>query len=331
MHSCSLVLHEKPAAVEFIEKNSLQSVVATYELRDGNVAGSIYKLHRNKVDKLITLPGGIFRFVLHSDGHVIATLTTGSIAVVDTHLNGYRTLPVTEKGVLLSVSIYGNSALCTDVYGTIYGIDLETGSIFSSFLGHISPYTKEPCEVWTATWLDINCILSGGEDNLLKLWDLRSNKKQPVNVNRAHQSGVISLYGESPEYVISGSYDDYLRRIDLRNFVQCVCDKKMNGSGWSIRIADKNSYIVSCMYGGWTLIKKENFDIIQENDKLVARNGRATIVFRNILLRDTLWGFLELRPVSFSLFCLSLRIKLNWPISCYIWDSEAFILDDDIW
>lgn len=102
-----------------------------------------------------------------------------------------------------------------------------SGNISSSFLGHISPYTDKPCEVWTTAWLDTNCILSGGEDNLLKLWDLRLNTKQPINVNKTHRCGVISLHKENSEYIVSGSYDDHLRRIDLRNFTQCILDKKV--------------------------------------------------------------------------------------------------------
>lgn len=42
----------------------------------------------------------------------------------------------------------------------------------------------------------------------------------------------------------------------------------MNGSAWSIRTADENSYIVSCMYGSWIMIEKENFNTLQTNDKL---------------------------------------------------------------
>uniref|UniRef100_A0A0R3S2N8 methylated diphthine methylhydrolase n=1 Tax=Elaeophora elaphi TaxID=1147741 RepID=A0A0R3S2N8_9BILA len=267
--SHSLVLHEKPAALEFTEKKSLKCIVGTYQLHDDNVhSGSIYKLHGNKVDKLIAVSGGIFRFAILPDEHIISALTTGSIGVVDGDLNAVHILPVTEKGILLSIAVCESFALCSDVCGTLHVISLETGNISSSFLGHISPYTDEPCEVWITAWLDTNCILSGGEDNLLKLWDLRSNNKQPISVNKTHESGVISLHKENSEYIVSGSYDDHIRRIDLRNFVQCILDKKMNGSAWSIRIADENSYIVSCMYGGWTMIKKENFDILQENNKL---------------------------------------------------------------
>ncbi|VDK63516.1 unnamed protein product [Onchocerca ochengi] len=268
MQFYSLVLHEKPAALEFIEKKSLKSIVATYQLNDGIHSGSIYKLRGNKVEKLIALPGGVFRFALQPDGHIISTLTTGSIGVVGSDLDIVHILPVTEKRTLLSISVCENSALCSDVYGTVHIINLETGNISSSFLGHTSPYTYEPCEVWTTIWLDTNCVLSGGEDNLLKLWDLRSDTKQPINVNKTHQCGVISLHRENSKYIISGSYDDHIRRIDLRNFVQCIFDRKMNGSAWSIRTADENSYIVSCMYGSWIMIEKENFNTLQTNDKL---------------------------------------------------------------
>ncbi|MCP9258375.1 hypothetical protein DINM_002872 [Dirofilaria immitis] len=265
MQCCPLILNEKPAALEVIEKKSLKSIVATYQLHDNNThSGSIYKLHGNKVDKLIALPGGIFRFALKSDGHIVSALTTGSIGVVDDNLDVVHILPLTKKRTLLSISVCENSALCSDVCGRIHIINLETGNISFSFVGHTSLYTNEPCEVWTAIWLDTNCILSGGEDNLLKLWDLRLDTKQPININKTHLCGVISLHRENSKYIISGSYDDHVRRIDLRNFVQCILNRKMNGSAWSIRIADENSYIVSCMYGGWTIIEKKNFDILQK-------------------------------------------------------------------
>ncbi|CAG9535733.1 unnamed protein product [Cercopithifilaria johnstoni] len=265
----SLVLHEKPAVLEFTEKKSMECIIGTYQLHNNNAySGSIYKLHGNKVDKLIALPGGVFRFAILPNGHILSALTTGSIGVVDSNLDAVHILPVTEKGILLSIAICGDFALCSDGYGTVHVISLETGNISSSFLGHSSPYTDKPCEVWTTIWLDTNCILSGGEDNLLKLWDLRSDTKQPISVNTTHRCGVISLRKENSEYIVTGSYDDHLRRIDLRNFVQCILDRKISGSAWSIRIADENSYIVSCMYGGWTMIKKENFDILHENNKL---------------------------------------------------------------
>ncbi|VIO92752.1 WD domain protein, putative [Brugia malayi] len=251
------------------KKKSLKCIVATYQLHNHNThSGSIYRLHGNKVDKLIALPGGVFRFAMQPDGYIISALTTGSVGVVNSNLDAAHILPVTKKEILLSIAICGNFALCSDVCGTVHVINLETGNISFSFLGHTSPYTDEPCEVWTTTWLDTNCILSGGEDNLLKLWDLRLGTKQPVTVNKTHQCGVISLHTENSEYVISGSYDDHLHRIDLRNFAQYILDKKINGSAWSIRIADENSYVVSCMYGGWIVMKKDNFDILQENNKL---------------------------------------------------------------
>lgn len=127
MQSCSLILHEKPAVLEFIEKKSLKYIVGTYQLHDGNIhSGSIYKLHENKVDKLIALPGGIFRLVVQPE-HIISALTTGSIGVVDNDLDAVHISPVTEKGILLSIAICENFALCSDVNGTVYVVSLETG------------------------------------------------------------------------------------------------------------------------------------------------------------------------------------------------------------
>ncbi|VDK60614.1 unnamed protein product, partial [Gongylonema pulchrum] len=106
-------------------------------------------------------------------------------------------------------------------------------SIPVSFIAHTSPYTKEPCEVWTTVWLDDHCVLSGGEDSTLKLWDLRMHDKKPAAVNQTHQCGIVSLHVENDSTsnrIISGSYDEHLRRIDIRNFTQPVLSKKVNFS-----------------------------------------------------------------------------------------------------
>lgn len=135
MQSTSLILHEKPAAVEFTKQESLECIVATYQLHDDNThSGSIYKLHGNVVDKLITLPGGVFRFATKSNEYIISTLTTGSIGVVDNDLNALHILPVIKNGLLLSIAIDGNSAVCSDVHGTVHIINLETGISFFALM-----------------------------------------------------------------------------------------------------------------------------------------------------------------------------------------------------
>ncbi|VDN05059.1 unnamed protein product [Thelazia callipaeda] len=262
-----LVFDQRPSSLELIDKESLLSIVGTYQLQSGEYSGSIYKLHGNKLINVISLNGGVFRFVRLLDGRIVAALTTGSINIINDSLNDVKTIPIIEKVTLLSVSICGNSVLCSDACGTIHTVDLETENVHS-FLAHVSPYTKNPCEVWTTLWLDSNRILSGGEDNTFKLWDLRSSYNRPTSINKMHNCGVISLFKENLESIISGSYDDYLRRIDLRNFDSAVCERQMNGSPWSIRTVDERSYILSCMYGGWAIVKKENFDIIHENKAL---------------------------------------------------------------
>lgn len=84
-------------------------------------------------------------------------------------------------------------------------------------------YTKEPCEVWCATWLnDINYIASGGEDALLKLWDVRCSC-QPVACNSSHESGVVFVRKEDDNYLITGSYDENIRRFDVRKLEKPLC------------------------------------------------------------------------------------------------------------
>lgn len=128
MQSHSLILHERPAVLEFTDKESVKCIVGTYQVRDNNAhSGSIYKIQGNRVDKSVALPGGIFRFAMGPNEHIISALTTGSIGVVDRDLDSVHILSVIKKGTLLSIAICGNLALCSDIYGTIHVINLETG------------------------------------------------------------------------------------------------------------------------------------------------------------------------------------------------------------
>lgn len=97
-----------------------------------------------------------------------------------------------------------------------------------SFPAHKLSYSNAPCEAWAVALQKANTAFSGGEDGLLKMWDLRCNSVNgPININRTHGAGVTLLKVENEEMILSGSYDEQLRRFDTRRFNDPVISKQV--------------------------------------------------------------------------------------------------------
>jgi WD40 repeat protein len=70
--------------------------------------------------------------------------------------------------------------------------------------------------------LDDNLVASGGDDNLLKLWDIRMS--EPVLINKSHGGGIVRLRMMNDQ-IWTGSYDEMLRIFDKRKLsesIECV-------------------------------------------------------------------------------------------------------------
>ncbi|VDN37064.1 unnamed protein product [Gongylonema pulchrum] len=127
----SIVLHERPAALQIIDKQSLELLVTTYQLHDENsrYSGSIYKLIGCKIIKKLAVPAGIFRFDRHPNSPTItAALTNGSVGIVSCDLNSLNTLPVISNGMLLSISMaaQGDGAVCSDTHGQLHVVCISS-------------------------------------------------------------------------------------------------------------------------------------------------------------------------------------------------------------
>lgn len=137
MELSQLVLPEKPAALEFTNKESSKLIVTTYQLQDAknlHYTGSVYELAGSKILKHVTLPGGVFRFTRQPDGQIITALTNGSIGIIvaDNDLNPVHTVQVIT-GTLLSVSACGNKVLCSDAAGHLHIVALDAGMMLLAF------------------------------------------------------------------------------------------------------------------------------------------------------------------------------------------------------
>ncbi|VDK45487.1 unnamed protein product [Anisakis simplex] len=284
-----LILPQRPAALACYSSENM-FVVSTYQLNGQSTSreGALYIIKDFVISETVPMSGGVFRFEFdNSSEHIYTALTNGSLGVVDLRTLSVSDLPVVEGSMLLSVSIRNGTAVTSDNHGSIHVVDIVSGQT-KSFRAHTLPYTGEGCEVWSVAWLDENLLVSGGEDGIMKMWDLRIAEKA-VMVCREHSSGIVCLKTEDETSLLSGCYDELIRRFDKRSIARPVNEKnvryclysifvhggvyahcfQLGGGVWAIE-SDKESdnLLVACMYNGWCLIDAGTFEECESNHQL---------------------------------------------------------------
>ncbi|VDM27244.1 unnamed protein product [Toxocara canis] len=263
----SLVLPQRPAALSYCDQSAGYLIVSTYQLENEMLRnGGFFVVKDFAVVQTLPMSGGVFRFECLPNGHLIAALTNGYLSVVDLKPASVTDMLVMADCILLSVSTRGDKALTSDDHGCLHIVNLTSGSV-ESFEAHTLPFTGERCEVWSAAWLGEHCLVSGGEDGLLKMWDLRSGHNM-LAVSKAHSSGVVCLKNEDDTHFLSGSYDEHIRRFDIRSPKEATDEKNLGGGVWAIENTTSGELIVSCMYNGWCLIDGKSFEEVQSNRDL---------------------------------------------------------------
>lgn len=113
-------------------------------------------------------------------------------------------------------------------------------------------------ESWTcALSPDSKIVASGADDCALKLWDTRS-KEIAIDSKKAHMMGVTCIEFLSDTDLLTGSYDDRIRKFDLRNLSQPVTEKKTIGGVWRLKPFEDRIFVAAC-YGGCVVVSLEGF------------------------------------------------------------------------
>lgn len=106
-----------------------------------------------------------------------------------------------------------------------------------------------------------NLIYSGGDDGLLKLWDMREAVTSPSVLFRSklHTAGVTAIesHPKEPFVFCSGSYDKQVHIWDHRAMRRPLFSSEPPGQGgvWRLVWHYDNKYLLlaACMYGGLTV------------------------------------------------------------------------------
>lgn len=138
------------------------------------------------------------------------------------------------------------------------GINLLACGIEHSDLSRIHNWSAHQFEAWTCAFdkYNDNLVFSGGDDALLKVYDVRN--KSSVQTNRSHTAGVTSLLSNTAkEYcLLTGSYDEYLRIFDLRQFKHPLAQLNLGGGIWRLKPAPQghNLILSACMYHNFSVV-----------------------------------------------------------------------------
>lgn len=119
-------------------------------------------------------------------------------------------------------------------------------------------------EAWTCAFdkWNANIVYTGGDDTFMHVYDIRAADVQQTIKNKCHMAGVTSFLSFSENCLITGSYDEYLRIFDARNWRQPVTDLQLFGGIWRIKPSkcDRNLLLCACMY--------KNFSVCRINSEL---------------------------------------------------------------
>ena len=116
----------------------------------------------------------------------------------------------TQEGSLIVYELSNERQLCKTF--TVNMAHHMFGQPMPAWIVCFDPHTK-------------NTLVSGGDDCLMKLWDLRQGSN-PTHTNKIHSAGVTSAqwHPQQENIFATGSYDEYLRVWDYRSLRSPVAE-----------------------------------------------------------------------------------------------------------
>uniref|UniRef100_A0AC35UAQ3 WD_REPEATS_REGION domain-containing protein n=1 Tax=Rhabditophanes sp. KR3021 TaxID=114890 RepID=A0AC35UAQ3_9BILA len=259
-----VTLAEQPDYGKFMA--SQEAVIfSSYELvNQEKRMGSLFFLDKQlNLKKQLKMPSGVFRFEFDnkSKDHIYASLTNGQLARIDATDATYILSPQISDNLLLDLSESKEKDIMvtTDSTGNIFIIDIRDNyNVIQSKTCHFL-HKNTPSEVWTTGFVDGNTFLTGGDDTIMKYWDLRTGLQSPISVHKNQDMGITFLKASSYDCneILYGDYNNTFRIYDKRNFATPKHEIELKGGVWHVDENSKGNYLCTCMYGGYAYLEKD--------------------------------------------------------------------------
>jgi diphthamide biosynthesis protein 7 len=182
-------------------------------------------------------------------------------------------------------------------------------------------------EVWTvcfasnkhySTYEDV--VISGGDDCKMKLWDLRSNIKKPMQCigEEEFNAGVTAVtYHPCLEHVFcSGSYDESIRLWDMRKMNTPLSRIEVGGGVWRVKWhpKQKTKLLIGAMHGGCRVV-----------DVPFLSSYAAEEIEDNSHEMEIVKEFVEHKSMAYGADWIYLDGQYEASASCSFYDRQAFI------
>ncbi|CEP64790.1 diphthamide synthase LALA0_S13e03070g [Lachancea lanzarotensis] len=211
---------------------------------------------------------------------VVVTATTGETKALDIEqlsstFSADAVGSAYEKTEKQHIQVQGQNIVATEVPGRLFDHQHELEGWIAEF-GMLTPFD--------------NVLFTGGDDATIAAHDLRSGSNIWAN-SRIHDAGVVAIKTSTPTFrhsnptsIVTGSYDDHIRTLDLRMLGDSIYPghnippvKKnslnLGGGVWRFVESPQNSsanslnkLLVCCMYDGAKIVT------VGESDELTVES-----------------------------------------------------------
>jgi diphthamide biosynthesis protein 7 len=197
---------------------------------------------------LVACSDGIVRKVCGDDGSIV-----GEFPVVDSPGS------VNTANILMTIDTATNSdGSLTIATITAKGeLSVVNNGVVEKVQAHSPVFESWTCAVNPSL---PTMIGTGSDDCVLKIWDSRSLQSPVLENKRAHSMGVtcIEFLADGNE-LLTGSYDERIRRFDIRNMSHPVIEKKTIGGVWRLKPREDQLFVAAC-YGGCVVVGSVDFE-----------------------------------------------------------------------
>lgn len=217
----------------------------------------------------------------------------------------------------LCLSIDWNNHLCnsndiqlstSDTNGSIY-----TAKYTPNGLQLSHKYTAAHAgEIWCTHYSihDHSVLYSGADDSVFKQWDVRSNT-MVMNNTTSHNAGVCTIQTSlhNPFWLVSGSYDGYVRVFDVRNLRRPIHQHELHGGVWRVKWhpTRSNTLVAACMHNGTHVVK------IQQDS------------CQSDISMNTLSSYMDHTSLSYGVDWCNDSNAANYVTSCSFYDKQLHL------
>lgn len=185
------------------------------------------------------------------DRFILTSCSDGVLRWIDSELNSITheiaVVPnpssSNTENIIMTVDKVGDLTACITAKGQL-SLVKGTESILSSWEAH-SPVMESWC---CGLNPKADVVVSGSDDCSLKYWDVRTSSLIH-NDKKNHTMGTTCIEFLSDDYLLSGSYDDRIRKFDMRNLSLPIEEIKTIGGVWRLKPHDGLLFVAAC-YGG---------------------------------------------------------------------------------